>query len=871
MNLTRSLILTLSLLGFTAAHAAPPANDSILKAIKLSGNYSIQLAQNLSLATADPMDPLVNGASAGKTLWYALPYYPVIGTLNVTVTSTTAVGTFSVFEAQDPDNPRGSLYRVKAPIPLAAGQTATLSSSYSGKPLYVMLAGMGSCSVTHRISNASYDFPSDAYTLNDNFGTVSLNNTTASNTADEPVLPTGAAAMSNIVWCKWTPSFTGFAYFDTNFSYSGGDPQFSLNAPHVLHDTQIAIYGSTSGGTADALTPFVANNDSGYGGKNSRLAYLVISGSTYYIAVGTVSGSPGDINLQYYRSGTPSEIYFHTNDLGASSEGAETHPVIVRRRYATTGTATCTLATSNGDATAGSDYTSLSTTVTFSDPSGGSSSSWQVNVLVTLLQDSLDESKYEGVNVTLSASSPGSTISADGNPAHFYIWDDESGGNSSIVLSGDYFRVGENQGSFAIQVNRGYLVDTSYLELFQTAMSGNALITQDFTFSNGVLPASGSSSMIHFSPANDNVFEGDETVEVSVAGQATYYVVIEDDDLYIPVPGKLTTSLTYAAGVRSAVLYSTVSAVGAVSGKLILPGQTLPFTGKLDTRGKLQVALQPKGRSLLYLKLAAQDSAGHMTVELLDTSTNGLSSANALIQNFRPVVNPCPLAGSYTVAMEAMINDGLTIVANAGAASCKVSVSGNAVFVGKLFDGTAHTVAGFVDGEGTVGAIAPAYAGIGFVGYSGPLPLVSGSQSGLTVSFGRPARADDPLKFGAYAGSFSGICARYTPPAPGARVLEAWNSGTGKATLIGGPLATTLTKALAISTANLITAPADAEKLKLAVVPATGMFSGSFVLPGTTKTLSIYGSLRDLPGLNGSGIGYFFDGRKGGVIYVGQP
>ncbi|MCX6853311.1 MAG: hypothetical protein NTV80_00225, partial [Verrucomicrobia bacterium] len=598
-------------------------------------------------------------------------------------------------------------------------------------------------------------------------------------------------------------SFTGFAYFDTNFSYSGGAPTASLAAPHVLHDTQIALYVSTSGGTADALSPLVASDDGGYG-KNSRLTFLVISGSTYYIAVGTVTGSPGRINLQYYKSGTPSEIYFHSYDLGASSEGAETHTIIVRRRYATTGTATCTLATSNGDATAGSDYTSLSTTLTFSNPSGGSGSSWEDSAAVTLLQDSLDESQYETVNVTLSGASSGSTIVAGSNTAFFFIWDDESGGNSSIVLSGTYFRVRENQGSIGIQVNREYLVDTSYLELYQTAISGTASIAQDFTFDNDALPAHASSSLISFRPTNDNVFEGDETVLVSVAGLASYYVTIEDDDLYIPVPGKLTTSLTYAAGARRAVLYSTVSAVGAVSGKLILPGQTLPFTGKLDTRGKLQVALQPKGRSLLYLKLAAQDSAGHMTVELLDTSTNGLSSANALIQNFRPVVNPCPLAGTYTVAMEALIGADAAVVTNPGAASCKVSASGNAVFVGKLFDGTAHTVAGFVDGEGQVSAIAPAFAGLGYVGYSGALPLVSGSLSPLTVSLSRPARANDPLKFGAYAGSFSGSCARYTPPAPGARVLEAWNTGTGKATLFGAPLATTLTKALTISTTNLI-------------------------------------------------------------------
>ncbi|MCX6854533.1 MAG: hypothetical protein NTV80_06465, partial [Verrucomicrobia bacterium] len=119
-----------------------------------------------------------------------------------------------------------------------------------------------------------------------------------------------------------------------------------------------------------------------------------------------------------------------------------------------------------------------------------------------------------------------------------------------------------------------------------------------------------------------------------------------------------------------------------------------------------------------------------------------------------------------------------------------------------------------------------------------------------------------------FQGSFT--IYRYSPAVNVRTSLECWGAGTGKATLTGGPLMNTLTKALTVNLTS-ITPPVDAEKLKLSIMPSTGAFSGSFVLPGTTKVLPFYGVLSDLPGLNGSGAGYFFDGLKTGTITIGKP
>jgi Calx-beta domain len=871
MNLKHTLILTLSLLSLTAAQATAPANDRIENAIKLSGNYNKITSQDLTLATADVMDPLLSGASAGKTLWYAFPYFPAVGTLQFTISSTTAVGSATIFIALDRDNPRGSLRQVNTSA-ITNGQTMTISTAFNGQPLYLMLAGTGQCGVTQRLESTLYDFPASARALTGNFGSVSLNNETATNTADEPALPSGASSMTNIIWCKWTPTVTGQVSFDTNFSYPSGSPVYPGTFEPTLHQTQIALYLSTSGGSSESLVPLTYDDSSGYGTINSRLSSLLVSGNTYYIAIGTRNGESGHIRLQYYRHNTPSQIYFESNIVGASSEGGGSQLIIIRRRYASYSTASCTLATSNDSATAGSDYTSLSTTINFTNPDVWSDGQtpWQTKVFVPLTQDSLVEAQYERVNVALSNISVGS-IFGNISSAYFDILDDEIGSTGFLQHPVSLFRIRENGGKLHIPVIRKSVGVNDFIELYQTWIEGSATSPEDFSITYSYLYADETSTTLYFEPMNDDVFEGEKWAKVRVSGvMGTYTVVIEDDDPYIPVAGRLTTSVGYANGTRQAVLYGTVSSLGVISGKLNLVGQSLPFTGKFDSRGKFETLLAPKGRSTLHLTLAAQDHLGHVKVSLIDSATNNSQSAEAMIQNFG-TTNPCPLAGLFTVNTNVAQSDGSNPVFCLYAASCKVGVSGTAIFTGRLFDGTAFTASGYVDGEAQVAASATLYRGLGFIGFRGEMPLTAGTTNTLTTALNRPARANDPAKFGAVAVATFGNCVRYTPPAAGTQIIEAWAGGTGKATLEGKPLANNLTKALTISTKNVIATPLDAVKLKLSVVPATGMFSGSFVLPGTTKVLPIFGALSDLPGMNGIGRGFFFDGKSGGLITLGNP
>ncbi len=68
MNTNLLTVTLLALVGLTSAHAAAPLNDNIATGTRLTGNYQKITGQNLTLATAHVMDPMINGASDMRAL-----------------------------------------------------------------------------------------------------------------------------------------------------------------------------------------------------------------------------------------------------------------------------------------------------------------------------------------------------------------------------------------------------------------------------------------------------------------------------------------------------------------------------------------------------------------------------------------------------------------------------------------------------------------------------------------------------------------------------------------------------------------------------------------------------------------------------------
>lgn len=112
------------------------------------------------------------------------------------------------------------------------------------------------------------------------------------------------------------------------------------------------------------------------------------------------------------------------------AEGGGTATITVTRTGGSSGAVGISYASSNGTATAGTDYTAASGTLSWAD---GDSASKTFTVAIT--QDTVDEPN-ETVTLTLSAATGGATIGT--NPATLTITDDDVSGPLTSVIIDDY-------------------------------------------------------------------------------------------------------------------------------------------------------------------------------------------------------------------------------------------------------------------------------------------------------------------------------------------------------------------------------------------------------------------------------------------------
>lgn len=880
----KQTLLSLALLAFTviSAEAAAPVNDSVLKAVTLKFGTTDLPVLDLSTATAAATDPLINGASAGKTVWYRLQPLPTDFTpsVHLDIESTTGAGTVIVYRQNDLQNPFTSLFHVSTASFAAGARTRiTVPTPWQeGRPSLIMFAGTGAYTLKVRAPLVANDYYSTAQVLTGSRGTVQGNNLYATRTNGEP----NNIDAANSVWFSWTPAFSGAAAVDTNFSYVAstslmGDPQSSI----LVHDTVIGVYREQPAGTLMA----VASDMDGGWRENSRAVFTATSGTTYYIQVGTTRGygqtpnPSGAFQLNYYQANTAGEIYFahaasdNINNgvryLTYRDESESDIPFVVARRYAGNLTGGCLLASVPGSSTAaaGSDYQSLATSVSFTDPAAGSDNSWVRPFAVTIYNDSAAENS-EVIAMGLSNPSGGATIETiGGSGTPFFgglmIMDDDEPQSPTFQMMTPVVRVKESDTWINLMAQRHGSAGGHVTLAGEVSSSSTASFNEyNISMAHSVSPYQ-SSILLGGTVMDDNVFEADEIIYIryyySFYASISATIIIEDDDAFIPTPGRLCTALRYSNSTRAASLYASISAAGIISGKLTLQDRAVSFVMPLNDRGKGSTLIPVTGRSSLLLRIEATDANGGFRVVLEDSLSTYHESQNVVLQNYAAKVNPCPEAGLYTFA------------GSDGCASVNVAVTGTASVAGRTRDGTAFTMTAYVDGDGALLGAVPLYGALGMARLScWSLPLLPSQVVNGYIDTFRPARVGDSTKLAAAFTSGSMSVARYTPAAKVGSSLEAWAAGTGKATLTGGPLMNTLTKALTV-TPTAIVPPVDAEKLKITVLPKTGLFSGSFILPGTTKVQPFYGALIQESGMNGLGRGVFFDGLKHGTITIGKP
>jgi len=159
---------------------------------------------------------------------------------------------------------------------------------------------------------------------------------------------------------------------------------------------------------------------------------------------GATLGSPSSATLRIRDddqppAGNPGSLAFGSAEVSAGeSDGQATIQVL--RSGGTDGAVSAHVATSDGSATAGADYTAVDATVSFAAGEGGSKA-----VVIPLLDDTVLEGN-ETVNLALSAPTGGATLGSPGAATLTLLDDDLPTGpcqpdDDTLCLHGDRFQV----------------------------------------------------------------------------------------------------------------------------------------------------------------------------------------------------------------------------------------------------------------------------------------------------------------------------------------------------------------------------------------------------------------------------------------------
>lgn len=283
-------------------------------------------------------------------------------------------------------------------------------------------------------------------------------------------------------------------------------------------DEAILLYGRNDRLPQDLI--LLENVDS----NNNGTAQLVINAGTVVVAPGTLAFSQAAVNV---------------------NEDAGTVTFTVNRTGGSDGAVAVNFATSNGTATAGSDYTAATGTLNFGD--GVTSQTITVNIT-----DDMADEPNETFTVTLSGATGGAALGTIASATATIVDNDDPVANpGTFSLSpSPTTSVNEDGGSVIFTVNRTGGSDGSVTVNFATT-NGTAVAGSDFTATNGTLTfADGQTSQtVTVNITNDTDVESNETFLMqigtptggAVLGTATQTAVtIVDNDSPVAVPGTFT-------------------------------------------------------------------------------------------------------------------------------------------------------------------------------------------------------------------------------------------------------------------------------------------------------------------------------------------
>jgi hypothetical protein len=337
----------------------------------------------------------------------------------------------------------------------------------------------------------------------------------------------------------YTCSQSGVAFSASNYSFdeSSGDVTVDVNRLGTTSGTA-TVHVASSDGTATAGSDYdpVSEDVTFAPGESTKPVTIHLNDDSVYQGNRTFKltlSSPTGAGL-----GSPSTATVMIEDdenalfLSPSSysvaENAGAAKVTIARTGSTANELTVHIATSDGTATAGSDYTAVDENVTL----GAGVASLDVSIPL------LDDQVYEpDETFTVTLSSPTGAVLTAPTTATVTITDNDT---ATLALSADSYSIAENGGSLGVQVDRSGASGSSF-SVHVATLDGTAKAGQDYTaVSQDVTFAPGETSKsVNVPISDDDLYEGPETFTVnlsdpssgaSLGSPSTATVTITDDD-----------------------------------------------------------------------------------------------------------------------------------------------------------------------------------------------------------------------------------------------------------------------------------------------------------------------------------------------------
>ena len=477
----------------------------------------------------------------------------------------------------------------------------------------------------------------------------------------------------------------------------------ALAAEDYIHASGILTWADGDAVDKTIVVPIV--DDANYEGDET-LFVTILSPS------GGASLGTDDATLTIVDNETPNygTIALNASDYSIAEDGG-TLTVTVNRTGGSDGTVSVDYSTSNNSATAGSDYTAVSGTLTWLD---GETVPQSFNLTIN------DDAQYEGdetfnvslnnfVNATVGTSSALVTITENELPVY-----------GTLAFTASSYNVNENGASATITVSRSGGSDGSvsvdYLTTDGTATAGN-----DYVVSSGTLTwVNGEATNKTFTVTinDDLAFDGDESVSLSLSnplnatlGNDNATLTIIDDE--VPAVGVLNLSSTqYLVNENDSSLLISVERVGGTHGAASVDFSVTDITATIDndylvTSGTLNWTHGDATSKTIGISLIDDlnyEGDEQFTLSLSDNTGAGLGTNSAtvtILENEVPPTGTSPGSLGFTSAeysVDEDVGEFAFIVSRVGGVDGAVSVSFEIVDITTTSGAGSGTVA-WADGE----------------------------------------------------------------------------------------------------------------------------------------------------------------------------